>query len=224
MESKTVKNRFYMILTTLLAISFLGLFSACNQNKSKKSAPPMPPPVAPLPITISPGCTTCLNMGQMAFLATTDSETGSSSMYMGLDFYGDISRGFDFNNPKIPTLYSGMVQVHGRLQIRVMSTDFCNAPPGDYEVRTMAPGNWQSGVTGYSFGGTGPSSLRLEARSLNGYFLVISIAQGIIYNSTSMNGTNKLETNRMGGTLLVESFNGQICRSLLGNAISLELF
>jgi hypothetical protein len=164
----------------------------------------------------------CLNMGQMAFMTTTDSENFRGSMYLGLDFYGDITQGFDFNNPKIPALYSGPVQAHGRLQIRAVDSDFCNAPPGDYEVRTMNPGSWQMGVIGSL--GLGAPGLRLEARSMNGYYLVVSFVKGIIYNGTSMNGTNKLEANRMGGTFVVESFNGQICRSLLGSAISLELF
>jgi hypothetical protein len=226
MNTFDVKNKTYSILSALMIASFFGFFSACTPSKGRNRTPPPPPPpvVVPLPNTIATNCTTCMNMGQMAFMATTDSENVRGSMYLGLDFYGEINRGFDFNNPKIPTLYSGMVQANGRLQIKAVDTDFCNAPPGDYIVTTVNPGNWQSGVTGSVYGGLGPSNLRLEARSMNGYYLIITFAQGIIYNVTSINGTNKLETNRMGGTLVVESFNGQVCRSSMGSAISLELF
>lgn len=219
-NNKTLKNKFYAFLTFGLIFAFTGIFTACNPNGGKKSAP-QPPPVAPLPI--SP-CPTCVSMGNMAFMATTDSENVRGSLYLGLDFYGDPTRGFDFNNPKIPVLYNGPVQAHGRMQIRMVDPDLCNAPVGDYEVRTVSAGNWQNGVTGTALSGLGPSNLRMEVRSPGGFFLVVSFAQGIIYNGTSINGTSKLETSRMGGTFIVESFNGQICRSLLGSAISLELF
>jgi hypothetical protein len=225
MGNKNIVNRFYSVLTAALIIAFMGIFAACNQNKGNNSPPPMPPPVPPLPLTVSPGCSTCM-MGQMAFLATTDSENIRGSILMGLDFYGDASQGFNFADPKIPTYYQGMVQAHGRLQIRTVDSDFCNAPPGEYEIRTINPGTWQNGITGSALSGLGPSSLRLEARSINGYFLTMTFAQGIIYNNTNSYGTssNPNMPNRMGGTFIVESFNGQICRSLLGSAIQLELF
>jgi hypothetical protein len=219
--NKTVKNRFYSVLTYVLLVAFTGVFTACNAGGGKKSSPQPPPIVGPIPIN---PCPTCVGMGNMVFMATTDSENVRGSLYLGLDFYGDPARGFDFNNPKIPVLYSGPVQAHGRMQVRAVDPDLCNAPPGDYDVRTMSPGNWQNGVTGTAMSGLGPNNLQLEARSPNGFYFVVSFAQGIIYNGTSMNGTNKLETNRMGGTFLVQSLNGQICRSLLGSAISLELF
>lgn len=215
MDNGFLKNKFYSVLTTLLIIGFLGVFSACNTNKGKNNAQPPPPYVVPLPMTAASNCVGCMNMGQLAFMATTDSENIRGSLLLGLDFYGDPSRGFDFNNPKVPALYNGIVEAHGRLQIRAVDTDFCNAPAGEYEVRTVRPGSWQLGVV---------SGLQLEARSINGFFIVMTFVKGIIYNSTSINGTNKLETNRMGGTFMVELVNGQVCRSLVGSAISLELY
>jgi hypothetical protein len=109
------------------------------------------------------------------------------------------------------------------LQIRNFDNDLCNAPVGDYEVFTANSGIWQYGVTGTALSGFGPANLRLEARSTNGSILVVTFVQGIIYNNISQNRTNKLEINRMGGTFLVEAVNGQLCRSLQGTALTLEL-
>lgn len=213
-------NKLLMTLTTL----FLFIFTACNNNSSNTNSTPVPiNPV--LPMTVAPGCVGCMqNAGVYGYLATTDSYNGSRSMYLGLDFYGNSSMG-NFMDPKIPLKYSGIVQAKGILRVQYSDTDLCNLPHGDYAVATLSPGTWQGGVTSYGLSGFGPSSLRLQAQSMqNGSLLIFHFVQGIIYNGTSLNGVTKLETARLGGSIVIETLNGNICHaSLLGATLPIEL-
>lgn len=227
-----VKNNPFMksisVLGILISISSLFFITACNKNTSNSSQPAVINPLLPtVPGVVAPGCVSCITNGaQMGFLATTDSNNGGRSMYLGLDFYGDATRA-DFNDPKVPLKYAGIVQAKGLLRVQSLDTSLCNLPPGDYMISTVQAGTWQGGfMSTLALNSFGPSNLRLQGVSAqNGGILLFTFVQGAIYNGSSINGVSNVETARMGGSIKIETFNGMPCHAtLLGGTLPIELF
>lgn len=177
----------------ILAALLVGL-SACQKSGNSRKT------VAQTPVGVAAGCTDCFK--QPEFLATTDSEKVNQALYMGLDFYGNLTSGYNFNDPKIPTTYQGPIQAQGRVQIKGIDSMLCNAPIGEYLLRTKVIGQWQMGVA---------TGMKLEGVANNGTRIVIAVIKGVIYNNMTTVGTNKYEINRMGGTFAVEAVNNVAC-------------
>lgn len=215
-------------LVPILSMFVLSFMTACNNGSSKSSPAVSVPIMANYPNSIAPGgCNGCMtNPAQTVFMVSTDSNNGGQSMTLSLDFYGDITRG-DFNDPKIPLKYSGVIQAKGLFRVLAADTDLCNLPPGDYMVTTMQAGMWQAGtIASLGLSGFGPVNLKLQAQSMqNGSILVFDFVQGIIYNGISLNGVTKLEVNKLGGTIANLMLNGQVCHaSLLTTTLPIVLY
>jgi hypothetical protein len=161
-----------------------------------------------------------MNVAWMIF-AGTDSQSGFGSVNLSLDFYGDPATGYNFYDPKVPTTYTGPVVVRGMLSVNTMDSLICNAPVGQYEVISLSPGQWQSGVVSSGYSGYGPTSLHMEARSQFGVSIILSLPRAVIYNPS---GTNSWYPNNLGGTLVFESINGYPCRTAGGQAAYTEMF
>ncbi len=200
------------IMTMFMSLFFIFVVAACGNSSSNKKGNRVVAPV--LPLSVAAGCQGCLmNQGQIGFIATTDSNNGSKSFYLGLDLYGDVARA-NFNDPKIPLIYSGIVQAKGVLKVQYAETYLCNIMPGDYIVSTVTAGTWQGGIM---------SGLRLQAHSLQtGQLLLLTFIQGVINNPTSLNGVMRGEVNRLIGSIRIDSLNGQVC--LGSTALPIELY
>lgn len=212
-----VKNGLQGLALILTGLLILVAFGACGNRNVKSSPPPMgafPPGYYPGTYSgaLCPGCG--LNVPWTIF-AGTDSRSGSGSLTLGLDFYGDPTNGFNFYDPKIPTVYVGPVVVRGLLTVNVVDPLICSVPVGQYQITSITPGQWQAGVVAAGMSGWGPTALRMQAISPMGVTLILTLAKGIIYNP-SMVGTNSWYPNNLGGTLVFEQANGMPCYSLTG--------
>lgn len=214
-----------VLLASLVIITLLG---ACQGSKSKSS--PNPNPIVP-PNYYNGNyggalCPTCNMNVAWTIFAGTDSQSGSGSVALSLDFYGDPSAGYNFYDPKVPVMYSGPVVVRGQLTINTVDSLICNAPVGQYQIISLSPGQWQSGVVASGNTGYGPTSLYMEARSQFGVSIILRLAKAIIYNPS---GTSSWYPNSLGGTLVFESISGngyppQQCMTYGGQATYAEMF
>jgi hypothetical protein len=204
----------WILLGGLAVVIVIG---ACQNNKNKSS----PQPPLGLPPNYYPGnyggalCPTCNMNVAWTIFAGTDSQTPSGSIAMGLDFYGDPNTGYNFYDPHVPSMYTGPVVVRGQLTVNAVDSLYCMAPAGQYQIISLSPGQWESGVVTSTQSGFGPTSLYMEARSQFGVAIILRLAKGIIYNP---NGTNSWYPNNLGGTLVFESINGAPCSSYSGPA------
>lgn len=193
----------------------LVLITACQGSKSKSKSNP-PPIMPPNYYNGNYGgalCPTCNINAAWTIFAGTDSQSGSGSVSLSLDFYGDPATGYNFYDPKIPVMYTGPVVVRGQLTVNVVDSLICSAPVGQYQIISLSPGQWQSGVVSSSYSGWGPTSLYMEARSQFGVSIILRLAKGVIYNPS---GTSSWYPNNLGGTLVFESINGAPCYSYTG--------
>ena len=209
----------FFALSSLIFIIVLG---ACqNSSKSKSTPPPALPP------NYYPGnyggslCPTCNMNVNWAIFAGTDSQSGSGSLSLSLDFYGDPNTGFNFYDPRIPVTYTGPVVVRGQMIINTVDSLICSAPKGQYQITSLSPGQWQSGVVTQSNSGYGPTSLYMEARSQFGVSIILRLAKAVIYNQS---GTFSWYPNNLGGTLVLESINGMPCYTYSGQATYAEMY
>ncbi len=217
------KLRNKQILFVLSLLSFYFGTVACQNNKSRSNRNTTQYPI--------PGgyyggnyggalCPTCnMNVAWTVF-AGTDSQSGLGSVSLSLDFYGDPTTGYNFYDPKIPVTYSGPVVVRGQLTVNMQDSLICNVPVGQYQIISLSPGQWQSGVVSSSYSGYGPTSLYMDAVSNYGT-IRLKLAKGVIYNPS---GTSSWYPNNLGGTLVFESFNGYPCYSMSGMPAYAEMF
>lgn len=138
-------------------------------------------------------------------LARTTSETSvvalNATFSILLDLYsqnpvnGQAGNYMNYQDPKLVTYYSGMVSANGQLTVNG-SNGQCGVTPGVYSITTVSPGQIGMGVV---------SNLRVQAT--NGVTqILMTVANGILYNSTDPNGTNSASSsNRMGGEIWIES-------------------
>jgi hypothetical protein len=182
------------------------VFAACQGSKSKSS----PPPAPMMPPNYYNGnyggalCPTCNMNVAWTIFAGTDSQSGLGNVSLSLDFYGDPATGYNFYDPKVPTMYVGPVVVRGQLTINTEDSLLGYAPAGQYQIISLSPGQWQSGVMSSSYSGYGPTSLYMEARSQFGVSIILRLAKAVIYNPS---GTNSWYPNNLGGTLVIESIS-----------------
>ncbi|MEY4616912.1 MAG: hypothetical protein RJB66_1872 [Pseudomonadota bacterium] len=215
--NEQVRNGLKGLLVIFSGLLILLAFGACQNSRVKSS----PPPYAGYPGGYYPGtysgalCPSCGADVPWTIFAGTDSRSASGSIMLGLDFYGDPRGGFNFMDPKVPTVYTGPVVARGLLTVNVVDPLICSVPVGQYQIISMTPGTWASGVVSAGMTGWGPTSMKLQAVSQFGVMILLSLAKGIIYNPTT-GGTTSWYPNNLGGTLLFEQVNGMPCYSLSG--------
>lgn len=214
---KTVKSILHtwkaVWLITLVASAFSMV--ACQKKDSGRSAGIPVNPYGTAVGIVSPTCQGCMAGG--AFLVSTDQQAGA--VYLGLDWfgsgtnmlpgqmmypnqYGTTAYGATVSPDKIALAYTGQVQAGGRLQVSAMDMYLCNIPVGDYNVRTINPGQWQMGVL------SGP--IRFEAIGITTPVrIVFSLSGGSIYADNGQVGLGS--PSRMYGKMMVEQVNNMAC-------------
>lgn len=224
--SKThlLKESLRPALWVSFCFAILLSINACENKKKSSSGAPQAPPTVPANYyngnyngALCPNCG--VNVG-WAIFAGTDSTNAYGTVTLGLDFYGDPSRGYNFYDPRIPITYSGYVAVRGQMTVSSYDPLLCNIPPGQYQVTSLTAGYWQSGVVTSAYTGYGPTGLSLIAQSQQGVVVRLSLAKGVIYNP---NGTYSWYPNKLYGKLIFESLNNYPCYTMTGPA-STELY
>lgn len=215
--NEQITNGIKGLLVIFGGLLILLAFGACQNSKVKSSPPPMGgyPPGYYGGTYAGALCPSCGTNVPWTIFAGTDSRSGSGSLTLGLDFYGDPSKGYNFMDPKVPVVYTGPVVVRGLLTVNVVDPLICSVPVGQYQIISVTPGQWMSGVVSAGMSGWGPTSMKMQAVSQFGVTILLSLAKGIIYNPTT-GGTTSWYPNNLGGTLLFESVNGMPCYSLTG--------
>lgn len=211
------------ILVVLVGWTLVFAFGACQNNKPKSS----PPPAGIYPPNYYPGnyggalCPTCNMNVPWTIFAGTDSTSGSGSLSLGLDFYGNPNAGFNFYDPRIPVMYTGPVVVRGLLQINTVDSLICSVPVGQYQITSLSAGQWTSGVVSSGYSGYGPTSLHMVAQSQFGVAIILRLEKAVIYNPS---GTYSWYPNKLGGTLVFESVNNAPCYTYSGLPAYAEMY
>jgi len=209
------KNIFFKSIASvsLVAVSITFLVACQNKgsNGNQEAAPP--PPVQTNTIPSQP-CNNCFSNSQL-LLGQVKTQSPSGSVQGVLDIYADGSMvGYDFNNPKIITQYSGLSVVSGTLSVQGLnSVASCYLPDGTYNLRTIQPGMLHVGSF-FRAGNYLTNSLVLEANLANSATAIqaiIHVTSANVYN-TEYNGLSKASSeNRIGLNFSVQTLNGAIC-------------
>lgn len=209
------KNTLFNVTALVTLAAGLSVLVAC-QNKGSGGSQDAPPPPAAVQVNNIPNnpCNNCFSNLQL-LLGQVKTQSPSGSVQGVLDIYADGSMvGYDFNNPKIITQYSGLSLVSGTLNMRGLnSVASCFLPDGSYSIRTIQPGMLHAGSffkSGYYVNNT----LLLEANSTNlnpPIQAVLHVGSANVYN-TEYSGLSKASLeNRIGLNFSVQTLNGIAC-------------
>lgn len=201
MKTSLIRKNMYWLA---IAIVSTALIACGKKDSGSKNAVVAPQPVDPY------GCAAgvnCVGMNAPTHLISASSSFSvvalAATFEMRIDILGDQAMGgmVNFQDPKAIVYYSGTAAATGQLQV-VNANGVCGLVPGVYQINTVRPGQAMMATIG---------GIQLEA--VGPARLLMTISNGLLYNSQDPNGTNKLsQTNRMGGTILIENINGQPCQ------------
>ncbi|GIL17327.1 MAG: hypothetical protein BroJett040_10780 [Oligoflexia bacterium] len=183
-----IPNLKKIVVTLLLASSVFTV--GCDK---KKDSAPVAVPATPYMGYGGVGCTNCFGNPQLLFGGIQSTST-SGSAQLTMDLLG--STGLGTADWYGLSYYQGVVALQGMLRITAQDPYFCNAMPGDYQLRTLTAGQMSNkeiqGVT-------------LEAIGMNnGYRIVLRmVSKAVLYSPSNQP--------RMGFTARLDFVNGQAC-------------
>ncbi len=164
----------------------------------------------------SSSCTNCpVNLSvyynQLGLVYKPWDRLDTTSMEWNLNLKGDGSKAFGQNDSRIAYQYSGLMTIEANARILQNDNYLCNAPTGDYVVRTITAGSHAGGRI---------SNIKFEmisSNAVNGGINTYTRILGTISNGFIMGmvGWSSLPTDvnaRLSGQMTIESVNGKACQ------------
>lgn len=189
-----MKPHFSLILSILTALGMAFFGSACNRNNSDSNNANSSPPSQAWPGGWGgSGCTNCGMSGGVG-LVQAKAASGSESILFTLNVVGS-GQGYNQWATNAVVGYSGPVMIDGAMRVMQSDSFLCNAPPGDYQVRTIQAGSMSMGML---------SNLRLEA--VGPVRMTFNLPQASLWGISF-----SVPDPRLNMMLYMESINNQRC-------------